>query len=142
MNPYNIEGRPKEKPNQYVPPTRTLFVRDIAFETKIEEVEQIFKTFGEIKIAFDLIPRRGIAFITFFDLRDAERAKNTLTDLKFHGRPAEIHYSLPKEGDQSKNQASLDVEYEGPGLTEQELSDYMSKFGAVKNIKPDSSNSK
>ena len=118
-----------------------MFVRDIAFESNINEVEGVFREFGEIKIAFDLIPKRGIAFITFYDLRHAEQAMNTLKDLEFRGRKAQIHYSLPKEGDQSKNQASLDVEYKGENsVTEQELVDYMSQYGEIRSVKqsPDS----
>jgi hypothetical protein len=34
---------------------------------------------------------------------------NGLKDIEFGGRPADIHYSLPKEGDQEKNQVCLSL---------------------------------
>jgi hypothetical protein len=32
---------------------------------------------------------------------------NSLKDLEFNGRKADLHYSLPKEGDQEKNQVEV-----------------------------------
>ena len=63
--PYNpegkndLKGRSREKPKEDIPPTRTLFVRDVAFESSMEEVESKFKQFGDIKTTFDLISKRG-----------------------------------------------------------------------------------
>ena len=61
---------------------------------------------------------------------------NALTDLEFKGRKAQIHYSLPKDGDQAKNQATLDIEYEGSdSITEVDLKESLSKFGEIRSIK-------
>jgi hypothetical protein len=58
--------------------------------------------------------------------------------LEFRGRKADVHYSLPKEGDQEKNQASLDVVYSESSerVSDHALQDYMTKFGEVRSVKP------
>ncbi|PKI83026.1 hypothetical protein MVES_003011 [Malassezia vespertilionis] len=94
-------------------PCRTLFVRNIAFEVGSHEFRSEFASFGEIKTWFDLIHRRGLLFVTYFDIRAAEKAKTTMHRRSFFGRTIDVHYSLPKEEDQQqhcdreKNQGTL-----------------------------------
>eukprot|EP00029_Vermamoeba_vermiformis_P007110 TRINITY_DN297_c0_g1_i2.p1 TRINITY_DN297_c0_g1~~TRINITY_DN297_c0_g1_i2.p1 ORF type:complete len:388 (+),score=36.08 TRINITY_DN297_c0_g1_i2:98-1261(+) len=90
------EAPAKEKP------TRTLFVRNISYDYSPDEIEQMFAKYGKIKKFFNLISKRGMAFITYFDLRHADKAKRELQDYKVNGRSIDIHYSLPK--DEEKDQ--------------------------------------
>lgn len=46
-------------------PTRTLFIRNIPYTTNEEEVRQLFSPFGDIKLVFSLIQKRGLAFVTY-----------------------------------------------------------------------------
>jgi hypothetical protein len=62
-----------------------------------------------------------------------------LQELEFKGRKADIHYSLPKEGDQEKNQASIDVEIMANEINDKDLQDYMSPFGELRIIRNDPS---
>jgi hypothetical protein len=60
-----------------------------------------------------------------------------LQELEFGGRKADLHYSLPKEGDQEKNQGSIDIELvqsSGP-LDETELLEFMSQYGEIRGIR-------
>jgi len=45
-----------------------------------------------------------MAFITYFDLREAENAKNDLQDAEVEGRPIDIHYSIPREDEEHEDQ--------------------------------------
>jgi RNA recognition motif-containing protein len=54
-----------EKPEQPSEPTRTLFVRNIQFQTSIDEIVSMLEQYGALKTTFDLIAKRGLAFITF-----------------------------------------------------------------------------
>ncbi|EPQ30632.1 uncharacterized protein PFL1_01533 [Pseudozyma flocculosa PF-1] len=83
-------------------PCRTLFVRNISFGTKIKAMRERFEHFGEIKTFFELIARRGIVFVHYFDIRAAAAAKEQLHGQFFDGRPVDIHYSLPREEDKAK----------------------------------------
>ncbi|KAI0094536.1 hypothetical protein BDY19DRAFT_913285 [Irpex rosettiformis] len=88
-------------------PCRTLFIRNVKYETPSEDVRRLFEEHGEIKTFFDLIANRGMVFVTYYDLRAAERARERLQGSEISGRPIDVHYSLPrddKNGDKEKNQ--------------------------------------
>ncbi len=88
-------------------------MRSINFETDSEFVKQQFEQFGQIKTFFDMVNKRGIAFITYYDLRSARDAMLAMKGALFGGRPINIHYSLPREEDKAqrcdrdKNQGTL-----------------------------------
>jgi len=80
-------------------PCRRLFVRNIRFETPFSVLRKKFESFGNIQSVCDLIPKRGICFLTFFDLRAAQMAHRMLNETDIDGRKIQIHYSLPKDDD-------------------------------------------
>jgi RNA recognition motif-containing protein len=45
--------------------SRTLFIRNVSYGTPEKEVVDLFAKYGEIKRVFNLILKRGMAFITF-----------------------------------------------------------------------------
>lgn len=89
-------------------PCRTLFIRNIKYETSSDDVRALFEEHGEIKTFFDLIATRGMVFVTYFDLRAAERARDRLQGSEISGRPIDVHYSLPRDdqrgAEREKNQ--------------------------------------
>lgn len=94
--------------------TRTLFVRNISFKTPPQEIHQLFESYGDIFRFFSMIDKRGMAFVSYYDLRDAEKAKNDLQNHIFHDRKLHIHYSLPRDEesrakncDKDKNQGTV-----------------------------------
>ncbi len=68
-----------------------------------------------------------------------------LQNLEFGGRAADIHYSLPKEGDQEKNQVFMSFDCKGSvdlelidtnePIDDQQLLDFMSKFGEIRLVR-------
>eukprot|EP00727_Mastigamoeba_balamuthi_P009852 m51a1_g549 hypothetical protein (437) ;mRNA; r:445993-447915 len=78
--------------------SRVLFVRNVSYEANEKDVKELFERHGDVKKTFMLISRRGIGFITYHDIRDAERAKRELTGHLVCGRPIDVHYSLPRDG--------------------------------------------
>ncbi|WFD35560.1 hypothetical protein MCUN1_002416 [Malassezia cuniculi] len=125
-------------------PCRTLFVRNVTFEIDIPAFRAEFERFGAIKTFFDLIQRRGMVFVTYYDTRAAEQAKLHLNNKTFLGRALDMHYSLPREEDQQKhcdrdqNQGTLFVVAEGSTvpLTYELLLSHFGQFGDVKNVRP------
>ncbi|SAM66965.1 uncharacterized protein UBRO_12669 [Ustilago bromivora] len=124
-------------------PCRTLFVRSINFETDSEFVKQQFEKFGEIKTFFDMVEKRGIAFITYYDLRAARDAMLAMKGAPFGGRPINIHYSLPREEDKAqrcdrdKNQGTLFSVLKGANetLSDDAVHEVFSEFGDVKKVR-------
>eukprot|EP01126_Amoeba_proteus_P010298 TRINITY_DN14007_c0_g1_i2.p2 TRINITY_DN14007_c0_g1~~TRINITY_DN14007_c0_g1_i2.p2 ORF type:complete len:103 (+),score=19.28 TRINITY_DN14007_c0_g1_i2:77-385(+) len=99
-------------------PSRTLFIRNIEYETEESTIRDLFAPYGDIKSIFNLISTRGMAFITFYNLRQAMEAKSGLQDRRVGARFLDVHYSLPKEEthqnlreDPDKNNVSRSPKY-------------------------------
>lgn len=124
-------------------PCRTLFVRNVAFEVNVDQFREEFAEFGAIKTWFDLIQRRGLLFVTYFDTRAAERAKEFMNQRKMYGRILDVHYSLPKEEDQQqhcdreKNQGTLFVLVRNATepITDEGMRNHFSPFGEIREIR-------
>ena len=74
-------------------PCRVLFVRNIAYEVDVAEFKATFESFGPVKSFFDLIHRRGLMFVTYYDTRAAEQAKLHMHGRVIVGRQIDVHYS-------------------------------------------------
>ncbi|KAJ7508675.1 hypothetical protein B0H11DRAFT_2153090 [Mycena galericulata] len=128
-------------------PCRTLFIRNIKYETNSDDVRRQFEEHGEIKTFFDLISTRGMVFVTYYDLRAAERARDRLQGSEISGRPIDVHYSLPRDdhakgGDRDKNQqlqGCLQVTLrnsQSGQIDDNEVRHKFQQFGDVKAVKP------
>ncbi|KIY73438.1 hypothetical protein CYLTODRAFT_240973 [Cylindrobasidium torrendii FP15055 ss-10] len=123
-------------------PCRTLFIRNIKYETNSDDVRHQFEEHGDIKTFFDLISTRGMVFVTYYDLRAAERARERLQDTEIGGRPIDVHYSLPRDEDGGR-----EVEMQGNLLVvlrqspsgvidDNELRRVLQSSGDIKQIRP------
>ncbi|KAA1471415.1 hypothetical protein DENSPDRAFT_837405 [Dentipellis sp. KUC8613] len=128
-------------------PCRTLFIRNIKYETNSDEVRRQFEEHGEIKTFFDLIANRGMVFVTFYDLRAAERARERLQGSEISGRPIDVHYSLPRDdsgkgGEKNQQElqgtllVSLRNSVSGQGIDDNEVRRKFQQFGDVKSVRP------
>ncbi|CAG8506916.1 6063_t:CDS:10 [Funneliformis caledonium] len=124
-------------------PCRTLFIRNIQYGTKTELVRSKFEEYGEIRDIFDIIEKRGMLFLSFYDIRASEKAKVEMQNYEFGGRKIDVHYSLPKENeemiycDRDKNQGTLFItlkEGKAP-LDNDALIHHFSQFGEVKVVR-------
>ncbi|KAG1451111.1 hypothetical protein G6F46_002822 [Rhizopus delemar] len=124
-------------------PCRTLFVRNVQYDISESEIRAMFEKFGEVKDVFNLIENRGMIFITFYDVRCSEAAKNEMQGVTLRDRQIDVHYSLPKEEeekakcDRTKNQGTLlyTLKNSSSPLDDFELHQYFSSFGEVKAIR-------
>ncbi|TFK94984.1 hypothetical protein K466DRAFT_579486 [Polyporus arcularius HHB13444] len=128
-------------------PCRTLFIRNIKYETSSEDVRRLFEEHGEIKTFFDLIANRGMVFVTYYDLRAAERARDRLQGSEISGRPIDVHYSLPRDDSQGRaTEKQKDQELQGNLLVtlrssnqpidDDEVRRKFQQFGEVKSVRP------
>ncbi|RPD65059.1 hypothetical protein L227DRAFT_571508 [Lentinus tigrinus ALCF2SS1-6] len=128
-------------------PCRTLFIRNIKYETSSEDVRRLFEEHGEIKTFFDLIANRGMVFVTYYDLRAAERARDRLQGSEISGRPIDVHYSLPRDDSHGRaTEKQKDQELQGNLLItlrnsnqlidDDELRRKFQQFGEIKSIRP------
>ncbi|TFK56483.1 RNA-binding domain-containing protein [Heliocybe sulcata] len=130
-------------------PCRTLFIRNIKYETDSNDVRRRFEEHGDIKTFFDLIANRGMVFVTYYDLRAAERARERLQGSEISGRPIDVHYSLPRDDSNGKDveksgqqemQGTLLVtlrnSMSGQPIDDNEVRRKMQQFGDVKSVTP------
>ncbi|KAF9270823.1 hypothetical protein L218DRAFT_952893 [Marasmius fiardii PR-910] len=124
-------------------PCRTLFIRNIKYETNSSDVRRLFEEHGDIKTFFDLISTRGMVFVTYYDLRAAERARERLQGSEISGRPIDVHYSLPRDdrGDDKNNQLQgcLQVTLRNSPsgmIDDNEVRRKFQQFGDVKSVQP------
>ncbi|KAI0375490.1 hypothetical protein BV20DRAFT_960662 [Pilatotrama ljubarskyi] len=129
-------------------PCRTLFIRNIKYETSSDDVRRLFEEHGEIKTFFDLIANRGMVFVTYYDLRAAERARDRLQGSEISGRPIDVHYSLPRDDNGKGADRQREQELQGTLLvtlrnssTNQPIDDgevrrKFQQFGDVKSVRP------
>ncbi|CAL1694305.1 unnamed protein product [Somion occarium] len=128
-------------------PCRTLFIRNIKYETDSSDVRRLFEEHGEIKTFFDLIANRGMVFVTYYDLRAAERARERLQGSEISGRPIDVHYSLPRDdrngGDKERSQqlqgtllVTLKNSTSNQPIDDNEVRRKFQQFGDVKSVRP------
>ncbi|KAH7881176.1 uncharacterized protein C8R40DRAFT_22447 [Lentinula edodes] len=123
-------------------PCRTLFIRNIKYETNSADVRRQFEEHGDIRTFFDLISTRGMVFVTYYDLRAAERARERLQGSEISGRPIDVHYSLPRDDrDNERNmqfqgclQVTLKNSLSGMPVDDNEVRRKFQQFGDVKSI--------
>lgn len=124
-------------------PCRTLFVRNVAFEVDMLLLRADFAAFGEIRTWFDIVQRRGMLFVTYYDTRAADNARVHMNQKVYEGRALDVHFSLPKDEDQqqhcdrTKNQGTLFVsllEATQP-LTDEALQAKFVEFGDIRSIR-------
>lgn len=54
--------------------SRTLFVRNINYDISESSLRELMEKYGEIKRFFNLIDKRGMAFITFVSIHSLQRS--------------------------------------------------------------------
>ncbi len=100
--PYNASNSSDKTTSKREVSVRTLFVRNIDFQQQENDLKDLFSKYGEVKRVFLLTEKKGIAFVTFFDIRAAEIALKQLNNCLVGQRNIQIEYSTPK-GDLERN---------------------------------------
>jgi len=59
-------------------PSRTLFIRNVQYETPEKEIHDMFSKFGEIRKFFNIVAKRGMAFVTYVSDRKKKKEDELL----------------------------------------------------------------
>jgi len=117
--------------------TRTLLVRNLASDASDEELRNIFQAFGDLRAIYTGAKHRGLLRVSYYDLRAAVSALNTLQGTLVSHKPISLCYAAakPTSGHDSNVQQGMVVVFNlDPDTTNDHLVWLFSKFGEVKDI--------
>lgn len=82
--------------------SRTLYLCKLPYDMTEDSVRELCEPFGDLK-KVAVYPRKGIAFVEYFDIRKAEGARNTLKSSLVQGRIIDAQYSRGRDGRPSRD---------------------------------------
>lgn len=122
---YTSRPRQEAKPwnPRQNPPSRTLFLGNVAFDATDRDLNQLVAQFPkctDVRIAIDRRTgqSRGFAHIEFLDVDSAVEAHQALSGASLYGRPLRVDYGLPvstKRDGAAAGGRRGDAESEGEG---------------------------
>lgn len=135
---HGFRGSSDDPGEAYV--SRTLYICKLPHDFTEAQIHAIFAPFGDIR-KITCYPSRQIAFVEYWDIRDAQRARNELREVYLGGRLIEVQYSKTKDDrDKDRNTGTL---YVRPLTTErnfhdpntlQQYKELFSRYGDVKKV--------
>ncbi|KAM0679556.1 hypothetical protein GINT2_002184 [Glugoides intestinalis] len=114
---------------------RTIFIKDLDYDTKEEELKKAMKKIGEvvrvtIPLTHDQRRNKGFAYVEFKNLADAQKGLK-LDGKEVLGRKVAVSQARPKE---NKKIYTLFVKNLSYNTTKDELQEHFKKFGNIFNI--------
>ena len=84
----------------------TIFIGNLSWETEVEDLEQLFSTYGAVKKCYlpldkETGRKRGFAFVDFSDHNSEKKAIDDLQDVEWMGR--EIRVNEAEKRDRPNN---------------------------------------
>ena len=121
-----------------ITPIHTVFIRNLSPRVTDEELARVTGEFGEVSSMFSLAVQRGFAFVTFYDLREAEKCVNGLEGRVIDGQT--VHTSFAHSPSDNAKHDLLTcstisaVAKEGTQLTNTDISAAFARYGDIKSI--------
>ena len=131
------QGNFEPQVDEPVPNRRKLFIKNLKFNTKEDDLREHFSSFGEIEeVEFPVTKNtrkcKGFAFITFCDEYDATRALGHLH--QFKGRVLIVEYASCNLPAESYNKNVICVKNIPTDITREQVIAHFSAFGEVLNV--------
>lgn len=131
----NYDHRMHDKPKA---PIHTVFFHNIDYNITQEELHKFSSQFGEVSNIYPVI-RKGMAFITYHDIRSAEKAYNEARDKKLGNRSLKVNYAYKppsySKRDLRETCSSIIIKSSvgsDTKLTLDELIEFFTKFGEIR----------
>lgn len=98
---YKIVQPTRNNPNDFNPPSGTLYVYNINFEAEDAELQELFgppiKGLRDVRIGVDRVSGKlkGNAHVEFLDVESATAGRTVLEGKKLRGRQIKVQYAKP-----------------------------------------------
>lgn len=121
-----------------IPPIHTVFIRNLTSQVTDEDLARVTKEYGEVSSIFSLAAQRGFAFVTFFDIRDAEKCVTGLEGRLVDGQTVHVAYAQSPSDNAKHDLLTCStisaIANEGTQLTATEISAAFARYGDIKAI--------
>ena len=84
-------------------PLHTVFIHNVPYECTSEDIKKRAEKYGEISLYYPLINKKGICFVSYFDIRCAEKAKDEFNSMVIDCRHLEATYAYKPEFDTKRD---------------------------------------
>ena len=85
-----------EKEKEIERELKKLYVGNLDYSLKNEDLEELFKEYGTVKNCF-IVKGKGFGFVEFETEEEASKAKDALDESLFQERALNINFALPKK---------------------------------------------
>ncbi|XP_052184057.1 protein MEI2-like 4 isoform X2 [Diospyros lotus] len=118
-------------------PSRTLSVRNINCNVEDFELRALFEKYGDVQTLCTACKHRGIALISYFDIRAARNAMRNLNNKMLGHWRLDIHYSIPKDNPSWKdfNHGTIFVFNINSSIATDALHQIFGVYGEIKEIR-------
>jgi len=130
----NDSSKRKLTKNEHIDKTSKIMVRNIPFEAKAKEIEELFKVFGELK--YVRLPKkidgthRGFGFVEFLTINDAKRAFDALChSTHLFGRRLVLEWSAPEQTQDVEILRLKEAQLSGPVAKKLKKSTFLKELG-------------
>lgn len=89
----NYQQNTNNPPKRNRKPIHTAFFSNISYDFPMEKFKEFAMSFGEVAHIYSLIPKKGFAFVTYNDIRNAEKAVENGNDRMLNNRPVKTNYA-------------------------------------------------
>ena len=91
----------------------TIFIGNLSWETEVEDLEQLFSTYGVVKKCYLPLDRetgrkRGFAFVDLNDQDSEKKAIDDLQDVEWMGREIRVNEGEKRNGPNNKKRNKYD----------------------------------
>jgi len=133
----------REKQKYEVLESHTLFFRSIDYGANVDEFRHMVEAYGPISRYAPKISKRGLAFVTYDDIRDAIRALNELNDRPIKGRELKVVYATkPNQEDGNLYTSIFDVipETIPCSVPPEKIKNELARFGELRDFQSNPGN--
>lgn len=129
-----------ENKNREQKPIHTAFFSNIDYNLSHEELMSFVSQFGEIANLYSLVQKKGMAFVTYFDIRDTQKAIEQGNNQQLHGRPIHTNYAYKPPSNAKRDPRNtcdtvIVKTLSNPSkLTQADFLTALAKYGEIRNI--------
>ncbi|KAK8833676.1 hypothetical protein M9Y10_017813 [Tritrichomonas musculus] len=92
-NTQNKTGQQQPTPSRNRKPIHTAFFSNIPYNYPEDKFQDFVKSFGEVSYMYSLIKKQGIAFVTYYDIRNAQKAVEKANETYLNSRQVKTNYA-------------------------------------------------